>query len=92
VRESEVVVSCVGGPGLIKAEWLDGTELVNVGTTFLEATDSLHSDVVGPIEDYATRYSPVRGGVGPLITPALQNVARAAWDQMNGGGQVSGPG
>jgi methylenetetrahydrofolate dehydrogenase (NADP+)/methenyltetrahydrofolate cyclohydrolase len=89
VRESEVVVSCAGKPGLIKAEWLDGTEVVNVGTTFLEATDSLHSDVAGPIEDYATRYSPVPGGVGPLSAPALfQNVAQAAWDQMNGGGQV----
>jgi methylenetetrahydrofolate dehydrogenase (NADP+)/methenyltetrahydrofolate cyclohydrolase len=84
VRDAEVIVTCAGCPGLVKAEWIKG-EVINVGTTFLDETDSLHSDVDGNIGEYATRYSPVPGGVGPLSAPLLfNNVAQAAWDRMKG--------
>jgi len=84
VGEAEVVITCAGLPGLIKAEWIKGAEVINVGTTFKEDLDSLVSDVDGDIAKHASRYSPVPGGIGPISAPVLfKNVAKAAWDQMN---------
>lgn len=83
VGEADVVITCAGEPGLVKAEWIKGADVVNVGTTFVEELDSLVSDVEGDIGKYASRYSPVPGGIGPLSAPMLfKNVAKAAWDQM----------
>jgi len=83
VRDAEVVVTCAGLPGLLKAEWVENSVLINVGTTFVDETDRLHSDVEGDLSEYASRFSPVPGGVGPLSAPMLfQNVAKAAWDRM----------
>ena len=85
VREADIVVSCAGCPGLIQAEWIRGI-VIQVGTTFSTATDSLHSDLAGDIASFATQYSPVPGGVGPLSVPfLLQNVARAAWNRRKKG-------
>ena len=84
VGEAEVIISCAGLPGLIKAEWIKGAEIINVGTTFQEELDSLVSDVDGDVAKHAARFSPVPGGIGPISAPALfKNVAKAAWDQMN---------
>ena len=84
VRDSDVVITCAGCPGLVKAEWVSGKVVINVGTTFSAASDSLHSDIEGDMASYATQYSPVPGGVGPLSAAMLfQNVARAAWDRMD---------
>lgn len=93
VGKADVVVTCAGNPGAVQASWLkDGAEVINIGTTFDAASDSLLSDVEGDIESKAARYSPVPGGVGPLSTPMLfANVATAAWDQMEeGSGSSSG--
>jgi len=68
----------------LKAEWIKGADVINVGTTFVEEVDSLVSDVEGDIEKYASRYSPVHGGIGPLSAPMLfKNTAKAAWDRMS---------
>ena len=89
VGEAEVIISCAGLPGLIKAEWVKGADVINVGTTFKEEVDSLVSDVDGDLAKYASRYSPVPGGIGPLSAPTLfKNVAKAAWDQMASVGNV----
>jgi methylenetetrahydrofolate dehydrogenase (NADP+)/methenyltetrahydrofolate cyclohydrolase len=89
VGEAEVIITCAGLSGLVKAEWIKGAEVVNVGTTFQEDLDCLVSDVDGDIAKYASRYSPVPGGIGPLSAPILfKNVAKAAWDQMSTTGVV----
>jgi methylenetetrahydrofolate dehydrogenase (NADP+)/methenyltetrahydrofolate cyclohydrolase len=83
VRSADIVVSCAGSPGLLKAEWVKaGAEVVNVGTTFSEEDDSLVSDFEGDIGATAKRFSPVPGGIGPLsVAHLFKNVATAAWDR-----------
>jgi len=89
VGEAQVVICCAGLPGLVQAEWLNGAEVLNVGTTFDPSIDSLVSDVQGDIGKYASRYSPVPGGIGPISAPMLfKNVAKAAWDRMSSTGAV----
>lgn len=89
VGDSDVIVTCAGSPGLIHADWIKNAVVINVGTTFLDETDSLHSDISGDIGKHASRYSPVPGGIGPLSLPfLLQNTARAAWSRLNDGGRV----
>ncbi len=89
VGDADVIISCAGLPGLIKAKWINGAVVINVGTTFSEEVDSLVSDVDGDIGKYASKYTPVPGGIGPISAPALfKNVAKAAWDQMNSTGAV----
>ena len=85
VRDADVVVTCTGLPGLLKAEWVQDATVINVGTTFVDEVDSLQSDVEGDLSPHASRFSPVPGGVGPLSAPMLfKNVAKAAWDRMKG--------
>lgn len=84
VGNSDVIISCAGRPGLVLAEWIKGAEVINVGTTFCDETDSLQSDVQGDIDAYASRCSPVPGGIGPLSTPMLlRNTVQAAWNHMD---------
>mmetsp|Transcript_11751 Transcript_11751/g.21690 ORF Transcript_11751/g.21690 Transcript_11751/m.21690 type:complete len:206 (+) Transcript_11751:586-1203(+) len=91
VGQADILVSCAGSPGALQAEWLkDGVGVINVGTTFSESQDCLLPDIEGDVASKASRYSPVPGGVGPLSSPILfRNVAQAAWDQMEGNGEVS---
>jgi len=85
VGEAEVIVCCAGSPGLIKAEWIKGADVINVGTTFDPELDMLISDVEGDIAAHASKYSPVPGGIGPISAPMLfKNVAKAAWKRMDG--------
>ena len=89
VGEADVIVTCAGSPGLIKAEWVKGGVVINLGTTFKEELDSLVSDVSGDIAKHSIRYSPVPGGIGPMSSPVLfKNVANAAWNQMGTTGAV----
>ncbi|KAL3933359.1 MAG: hypothetical protein SGBAC_010438 [Bacillariaceae sp.] len=93
VGEAEVIISCAGMPGTIKAEWIYGAVVVNVGSTFDEGKDSLVSDFDGDIDKHASRFSPVPGGIGPLSLPILlKNVAKVAWDRMKNVGSVLGNG
>jgi len=83
-REVDIVVCCAGSPGVIKAEWVKSDAIViNVGTTFSKEDDKLLSDVEGDLGQFASKYSPVPGGIGPLSSPILfQNVVDAAWNQI----------
>ncbi len=90
VRSADIVVSCVGDPGVMDARWLkEGAEVINVGTTFSEEHDRLLSDFEGNLSDAAKRYSPVPGGVGPLSVAQLyKNVVRAAWERSKKAGDI----
>lgn len=89
VGEADIIISCAGSPGLVKAEWIKGSDVINVGNTFIEELDSLVSDVDGEISKYAARFSPVPGGIGPLSAPMLfKNVTKAAWNQMKENGAL----
>jgi methylenetetrahydrofolate dehydrogenase (NADP+) / methenyltetrahydrofolate cyclohydrolase len=84
LRESEIIVTAAGEPGLIPAEWIPASAtVVNIGTTFVEEVNSLVSDVAGDLSAVGCRYSPVPGGIGPLSVPVLfQNTAKAAWNRV----------
>mmetsp|Transcript_33203 Transcript_33203/g.33687 ORF Transcript_33203/g.33687 Transcript_33203/m.33687 type:complete len:432 (+) Transcript_33203:116-1411(+) len=95
VGMADVVVTCVGEPGVLDPAWLksknsdgdgEGVVVVNVGTTFSEQHDGLlsdfgeHGDAKLRANDQVQYFSPVPGGVGPLSVAQLyQNVVRAAW-------------
>ena len=90
VRSADIVVSCVGDPGVMKTSWLKkDAEVINVGTTFSQEHDRLLSDFEGDLSDAAQRYSPVPGGVGPLSVAQLyKNVVRAAWERSAKKGDI----
>ncbi len=69
VRESDVVVSGVGKPGIVRAEWLKpGAVVIDAGTS--EAGGKLVGDAEPECAKKAGLFTPVPGGVGP-ITVAL---------------------
>jgi len=90
VGAADIVVSCVGDPGVFEASWLkEGTEVINVGTTFSEEQDRLLSDFEGDLSIKAKRFSPVPGGIGPIpVSQLYKNVARAAWERSAKSGEV----
>ena len=90
VRSADVVVSCVGSPGLMKTEWLKpGADVINIGTTFCEEKDKLLSDFDGDLSATTCKFSPVPGGIGPLSVACLfRNVADAAWNREARRGDV----
>jgi S-adenosylmethionine:tRNA ribosyltransferase-isomerase len=90
VGSADIVVSCVGDPGVMKASWLkEDAEVINIGTTFSEEHDRLLSDFEGDLSVAAKRFSPVPGGVGPLSVAQLyKNVVRAAWERSAKTGEV----
>ncbi|MBN1586386.1 MAG: bifunctional 5,10-methylenetetrahydrofolate dehydrogenase/5,10-methenyltetrahydrofolate cyclohydrolase [Candidatus Omnitrophica bacterium] len=78
VQRAEVLVVCVGKPGLIPGAWIrQGAVVVDVGTNRVDGK------IVGDIDfetavERASWITPVPGGVGPLTTVSLmQNVFRA---------------
>mmetsp|Transcript_24267 Transcript_24267/g.26055 ORF Transcript_24267/g.26055 Transcript_24267/m.26055 type:complete len:1191 (+) Transcript_24267:258-3830(+) len=90
VGSADIVVSCVGDPGVLQASWLNkGAEVINIGTTFSEDHNCLLSDFEGDLSVSAKRFSPVPGGVGPLsVAKLFKNVARAAWQRSSKTGDV----
>ncbi|VEU37593.1 unnamed protein product [Pseudo-nitzschia multistriata] len=90
VGSADIVVSCVGDPGIFEARWLkEGAEVINVGTTFSEEKDRLLSDFEGDFLAKAKRFSPVPGGIGPIpVSQLYKNVARAAWERAAKTGEV----
>ena len=70
--EADIVVPCVGRPGLIAASWIKpGAVVVNVGTTFVDGT--LVPDIPADIAElaHAKRVSSCPNGVGPLSCAVL---------------------
>ena len=76
VSNADVVISCVGKPGVVDPDWIkSGATVVSVGKTF--TPDGFVTDVPDP--GSAALYSSAPGGVGPLaIAMLLRNVADKA--------------
>lgn len=77
---AELVVSCVGVPGLIHADWLQpGATAISVGSTLTD--DGLvGSDIEGlELSRTVGRFADAPGGVGPIaVLKLLENVVIAA--------------
>ncbi len=71
LKDVEVVISCVGSPGLIKEEMIkEGVILIDVGTSLVEG--KVKGDVdFSSVEGKAKLVTGVPGGVGPLTVMAL---------------------
>lgn len=69
--QADVLVTCVGRPGLITREYVTpGAVVVDVGATY--TADGLKGDVdAEAVARVASAYSPVPGGVGPLTVYCL---------------------
>ena len=81
VGRADIVISCVGQPGLIEAAWLQkGATAISVGSALSEETGNVASDIAGLAEsETAGRYASVPGGVGPIaVMKLLENVLVAA--------------
>lgn len=76
VREADILVSCVGRPGLVRAaDVRPGAVVVDVGMAEVEG--SLVGDVEPAVADTAAAYTPVPGGVGPVTLALLLDNALA---------------
>ena len=72
VKQADLVISAVGKPGLVTADWIKpGAIVIDIGIT-RGANNKLYGDVdydeVAPIAGWLT---PVPGGVGPMTRVAL---------------------
>lgn len=69
--QADVLVTCVGRPGLITGKHVKpGATVVDVGATY--TADGLKGDVdADAVAQKASAYSPVPGGVGPLTVYCL---------------------
>lgn len=78
-RRADVLIACVGSPGLITGDMVKpGAVVIDVGTT--RGPDGLRGDVVfDEALKVASAISPVPGGVGPMtIACLLANTLKAA--------------
>ena len=68
IKQADILVGAVGRPEFIKAEWIkDGAVVVDTGYH----PGGLGDIELAPIEDSATAYTPVPGGVGPMTINTL---------------------
>ena len=77
---ADVVISAVGKPGLVSADWIKpGAVVIDVGIT-RDEKGKLHGDVrFDEVAERASWITPVPGGVGPMTRLAmLQNTLMAA--------------
>ena len=80
VRQSDLVISAVGKPGLVPGAWIKpGAIVIDVGIT-RGANNKLYGDVeFAAAKEVASWITPVPGGVGPMTRVALlQNTMQAA--------------
>ena len=80
VRQSDLVISAVGKPGLVLGAWIKpGAIVIDVGIT-RGANNKLYGDVeFFEAKEVASWITPVPGGVGPMTRVALlQNTMQAA--------------
>jgi methylenetetrahydrofolate dehydrogenase (NADP+)/methenyltetrahydrofolate cyclohydrolase len=78
-RRADVLISCVGAPGLIDGSMVKpGAVVIDVGTT--RTDDGLSGDVdFDSVQGVAAHVTPVPGGVGPMtIACLLDNTVTAA--------------
>jgi len=78
-READILVSAIGRPGLVTANFIrPGAAVIDVGTTLVEGT--VRGDVDrGSVEPVAGWLTPVPGGVGPMtVAMLMRNTTRLA--------------
>ena len=82
IRQADILVSAVGKPGLVQAEWIKpGSTVIDIGITRLP-----NGSITGDIEYEKTKeraawITPVPGGVGPMtVAMLLKNTLIAAGD------------
>ena len=80
VRGAELLISAIGKPGIIDADWISpGTIVVDVGINRLEDGRSVGDIDFEAASKRASWISPVPGGVGPMTRATLMlNTAEAA--------------
>jgi len=79
---ADILVSAVGKPGLITADWVKpGACVIDVGITRIN--DKLHGDVdFTSVQKVAGMLTPVPGGVGPMtVACMLANTVKATYRQ-----------
>lgn len=79
LQNADIVISCVGKPGVIKPEMLKrGSILIGIGM-YRGEDGKLHADYEeNEIKDIVGYYTPVPGGIGPInVAMLLQNVIKA---------------
>ena len=84
VKLADIVVSAVGKPNLVPAEWIKpGAIVIDIGITRGE-NNKLHGDVqFDTVKEVASWITPVPGGVGPMTRIALlQNTLQAARNHL----------
>lgn len=84
-RRADVLISCVGAPGLIDGAMVKpGAVVIDVGTT--RTDDGLSGDVdFDSLQGVASHLTPVPGGVGPMtIACLLENTVTAAEHRAEG--------
>lgn len=89
-RRADVLVACVGSPGLVTGDMIKpGAIVIDVGTT--RGPDGLRGDVVfDEVLNVASAITPVPGGVGPMtIACLLANTVKAAQQRAT---SIAGPG
>ena len=71
-RQADILISAVGRPGLVGADWIKpGAIVIDVGIT-RDAEGRLHGDVAfAEAAEVAGWITPVPGGVGPMTRAAL---------------------
>ena len=80
IKKADIVISAIGRPEFIQAEWFrDNTVVIDAGTNHLE-----NGTVVGDVDFDSTKQkngfiTPVPGGVGPMtIAMLIQNLVQMA--------------
>ncbi|WP_066804207.1 bifunctional methylenetetrahydrofolate dehydrogenase/methenyltetrahydrofolate cyclohydrolase FolD [Moraxella oblonga] len=84
VRQADIVVGAVGVPELIKKDWIkQGAVVVDAG--FHPTPNGGVGDIeLGGIEDIASFYTPVPGGVGPMtINTLIHQTVEAGEKEVN---------
>lgn len=70
VRESDIIISGVGKPGLIRSEMLqEGAVLIDAGTS--ESGGKIVGDADSECASVASVFTPVPGGVGPIAVAMI---------------------
>ena len=89
VKQADIVVGAVGKPELIKKDWIkSGAVVVDAGfhpRTHADGTSGGVGDIeLTGIEDIASSYTPVPGGVGPMtINTLIRQTVEAAEKAAN---------
>lgn len=90
LKESDIVVSCLGKPQFVKAEWLkEGCTVIDVGIHYIPSkTSKTGKKLVGDVDTAAAKkvakyITPVPGGVGPMTIAMLMSNTVKSWKQSN---------